>query len=114
MSDCLKELEIKNKMINILQAENKVYRNEQRGWVKEIERIQAENKGYETVYKRALLENERLKKENKAYKGMWEEFKEYLDNDVANNTYDYDILDVTEHYQKQIAGLQKKYLGGGE
>lgn len=138
MSDCLKELEIKNKMINILQAENKVYRNEQSGWVKEIERRQAKIRELEKLdlnVRELMLENKKLKKENKAlrkdkwelegineacrkeneaYKEMWEEFKEYINNDVANNTYDYDILDVTEHYQKQIAGLQKKYLGGGE
>jgi cell shape-determining protein MreC len=66
------------------------------------------------LLKSLQAENKKLKKENEAYKEMWEEFKEYINNDVANNTYDYDILDVTEHYQKQIAGLQKKYLGGGE
>jgi ribosomal protein L14E/L6E/L27E len=138
MSDCLKELEIKNKMINILQAENKVYRNEQSGWVKEIERRQAKIRELEKLdlnVRELMLENKKLKKENKAlrkdkwelegineacrkeneaYEGMWEEFKEYINNDVANNTYDYDILEITEHYQKQIAGLQKKYLGGGE
>jgi len=58
--------------------------------------------------------NKALKKENKAYKGILKEFKEYLDDDIARNTYDYDTLEVTEHYQKQITHLQIKYLGGGE
>jgi hypothetical protein len=55
-------------------------------------------------------ENKKLK----AYEEMWEELKEYLDDDIARNTYDYDTLEVTEHYQKQITHLQIKYLGGGE
>lgn len=81
MSDCLKELEIKNKMINILQAENKVYRNEQSGWVKELERRQAKIRELEKLdlnVRGLMLENKVLQAENKAYKGIVEEVRDII------------------------------------
>jgi regulator of replication initiation timing len=132
MSDCLKELEIKNKMINILQAENKVYRNEQSGWVKEIERRQAKIRELEKLdlnVRELMLENKKLKKENKAlrkdkwelegineacrkeneaYEGMWEELKKGYSRDGVY--FYHDCSDNNDEYVNDvIRELEKKY-----
>jgi hypothetical protein len=62
-------------LLKSLKAENKVYRNEQSGWVKEIERRQAKIRELEKLdlnVRGLMLENKALQAENKAYKGMWE------------------------------------------
>ena len=63
-------------LLKELEAENKVYRNEQSGWVKEIERRQAKIRELEKLdlnVRELMLENKKLKKENKALrKDKWE------------------------------------------
>jgi hypothetical protein len=96
-------------LLKSLKAENKVYRNEQSGWVKEIERRQAKIRELEKLdlnVRGLMLENKVLQAENKAYKGMWEELKP---------TDDYECLILEErHLLSKMGNLENKYLGGGE
>jgi hypothetical protein len=96
-------------LLKSLKAENKVYRNEQSGWVKEIERRQAKIRELEKLdlnVRGLMLENKALQAENKAYKGMWEELKP---------TDDYECLILEErHLLSKMGNLENKYLGGGE
>ena len=109
-----------------LEAENKVYRNEQSGWVKEIERRQAKIRELEKLdlnVRGLMLENKKLKKENKAlrkdkwelegineacrkenkaYREMWEESKKRF--------FSCEIVEVVGIISK----LEEKYLGGVE
>jgi len=122
-------MDIKN-LLKSMEAENKVYRNEQSGWVKEIERRQAKIRELEKLdlnVRGLMLENKKLKKENKAlrkdkwelegineacrkeneaYRGMWKELKP---------TDDYECLILEErHLLSKMGNLENKYLGGGE
>lgn len=117
-------------LLKSLESENKVYRNEQSGWVKEIERRQAKIRELEKLdlnVRGLMLENKKLKKENKAlrkdkwelegineacrreneaYEGMWKELKP---------TDDYECLILEErHLLSKMGNLENKYLGGGE
>jgi len=102
----------KPELINLLkslEAENKVYRNEQSGWVKEIERRQAKIRELEKLdlnVRELMLENKKLKKENKAYKEMWNILK------IAYDTELYGLKNLT--LKKVMEDFEFKYLGGGE
>ena len=102
----------KPELINLLkslEAENKVYRNEQSGWVKEIERIQAKIRELEKLdlnVRELMLENKKLKKENEAYKEMWNILK------IAYDTELYGLKNLT--LKKVMEDFEFKYLGGGE
>ena len=127
--DTLKMCEVLT-LLKSLEAENKVYRNEQSGWVKEIERRQAKIRELEKLdlnVRGLMLENKKLKKENKAlrkdkwelegineacrkeneaYREMWKELKP---------TDDYECLILEErHLLSKMGNLENKYLGGGE
>lgn len=98
-------------LLKSLEAENKVYRNEQSGWVKEIERRQAKIRELEKLdlnVRELMLENKALKKENEAYKGMWEELENrYIDKPMFNG-------DAPIILNQQLRWLEQEYLGGGE
>jgi len=102
----------KPELINLLkslEAENKVYRNEQSGWVKEIERRQAKIRELEKLdlnVRELMLENKKLKEENKAYKEMWNILK------IAYDTELYGLKNLT--LKKVMEDFEFKYLGGGE
>lgn len=117
------------KLLKSLKAENKVYRNEQSGWVKEIERRQAKIRELEKLdlnVRELMLENKKLKKENKAlrkdkwelegineacrreneaYEGMWTRFKKNIKYDLRFNN---------EYLLQEMENLEKEFLGGGE
>ncbi len=125
-----KKLKEISTLLKSLESENKVYRNEQSGWVKEIERRQAKIRELEKLdlnVRGLMLENKKLKKENKAlrkdkwelegineacrreneaYREMWKELKP---------TDDYECLILEErHLLSKMGNLENKYLGGGE
>ncbi|MCC7575174.1 hypothetical protein KO361_06295 [Candidatus Woesearchaeota archaeon] len=96
-------------LLKSLEAENKVYRNEQSGWVKEIERRQAKIRELEKLdlnVRELMLENKKLKEENKAYKEMWNILK------IAYDTELYGLKNLT--LKKVMEDFEFKYLGGGE
>ena len=106
----------KPELINLLkslEAENKVYRNEQSGWVKEIERRQAKIRELEKLdlnVRELMLENKKLKEENKAYKGMWKKFK---DNE-GHHKIEYILADFDTTIEGRMGQYEHLYLGGGE
>jgi len=103
-------------LLKSLEAENKVYRNEQSGWVKEIERRQAKIRELEKLdlnVRELMLENKALKKEIEAYKGMWKEFKKGYSRDGVY--FYHDCSDDNDEYVNDvIRELEQTYLGGGE
>ena len=124
-------------LLKSIEAENKVYRNEQSGWVKEIERRQAKIRELEKLdlnvrglmleNKALQAENKKLKKENKALrKDKWElegineacrrenEAYEGMWKELKP-TDDYECLILEErHLLSKMGNLENKYLGGGE
>ena len=122
-------------LLKSLEAENKVYRNEQSGWVKEIERRQAKIRELEKLdlnVRELMLENKKLKKENKAlrkdkwelegineacrkeneaYRGMWEALWDVLE---LCTIYDSKRKGIQTYAEVILPELEQKYLGGGE
>jgi predicted RNase H-like nuclease (RuvC/YqgF family) len=101
----------KPELINLLkslEAENKVYRNEQSGWVKEIERRQAKIRELEKLdlnVRGLMLENKALKKENKELKAEIEELEVYRDDAIDREG------DIRDENDRIAEGLERSDLG---
>jgi len=95
-------------LLKSLEAENKVYRNEQSGWVKEIERRQAKIRELEKLdlnVRGLMLENKALKKENKELKAEIEELEVYRDDAIDREG------DIRDENDRIAEGLERSDLG---